>query len=135
MFIDDITDHLTSIIPTTQGNLILGDFNIHIDGIQDTYAIAFKNTMLALGLDQCVNSSMHVHGSKLDLVFTEAVSNLTVSSCRTCIFLLDHKLVTPTLNVRKPKWEKKPVTTSKMKNVTFHTFQQELRSEKTLMVC
>ena len=86
MFIDDITNHLTSILPTTQRNLILGDFNIHIDGVHDNDALAFNNTMMTLGLDQCVNSSIYVHGNKLDLVFTKAGSDLTVSSCTTGIF-------------------------------------------------
>ena len=35
--------------------------------------------MMALGFAQCVTSSMVIHGNKLDLVFTEAGSELTVS--------------------------------------------------------
>ena len=35
-----------------------------------------------------------------------------------------------TLNIRKPKLERKLVTMRKMNNVTFDTFQRELRSEK-----
>ena len=72
MFIDDIMDHLTSILPTMQRNLKLGDFNIYVDDVQDNYALAYNDTMMALGLDQCVNYSMHVYGTKLDLVLAEA---------------------------------------------------------------
>ena len=109
-FIDDITDHLTSILPTRQRNLILGDFNIHVNDIQDNDPLAFTDTMMALGLDQCVNSCTHIHGNKLDLVFAEARSDLKVSSCTTGIFISDHKLVTATLNIRKLKLERKLVT-------------------------
>ena len=80
MFIDDITDHLTSIVCTTQRNLILGHFNIHVDSIQHNDALPFSDTMMALGLNQCVNPNMHIHGNELYLVFTEAGSDITVSS-------------------------------------------------------
>ena len=42
----------------------------------------------------------------------------------------DCKLVTAILNIRKLKLERKPVALRKIKNVTFNTFQQEIRSEK-----
>ena len=56
MFLDDIINHITTILPTTQRNLILGDFMIHVDGVQDNDALAFSDTMMAPGLDKCVNS-------------------------------------------------------------------------------
>ena len=37
---DDIMDHLTSVLPTTQRNFIYGDFNIHVDNVQDNDALA-----------------------------------------------------------------------------------------------
>ena len=114
MFIDDIRDHLTSVLSTTQRNLILGDSNIHVDGTQDNDALVFKDTMMAPGLDSHVNSSTHIHGSKLDLVFAEAGSDLTVSPCTTGIFISDHKLVTAIKNIRKLKLERKLGTIRKM---------------------
>ena len=120
----------SSILPITQRNFIPGDFNIHLDDVQENDALAFSDTMMALGFNQCVNSSIHIHGNKLDLVFTEAGSDLAVSSCTTGIFIFYHKLVTATLNIRKWKLERKPLNMTKIKNVTFDTFQQELRSEK-----
>ena len=110
MFIDDIMDHLTSILPITQRNLIFGDFNIHVDDVQDNDTISLSDTMMVLGLNRCVNSNMHVHSNKLELVFAKTRSDLTVSSCTTGIFILHHKLVTATLNIRKPKLERKLVT-------------------------
>ena len=101
--IDDIIDHLTSVLPKTQRNMILGDFNIHVDNIKDNNSLAFNDTMMALGFEQCVNSRMHAHGNKPDLVFTEAGLDLTVSSCTMGIFISDHKLVTTTLKIRKLK--------------------------------
>ena len=42
-------------------------------------ALTFNDKVMTLGLDQCFNSCMPVHGIKLDLVFAEAGSDLTVS--------------------------------------------------------
>ena len=80
--------------------------------------------MVANGLDQSVNSSMHVHGNKLDLVFAEAGSDLTFSSYKTGTFILHCKLVTATLNIRKLQLE--PAAMKIIKNVKFDISQQEL---------
>ena len=50
MFIDDITNHPTSLLPTTTNNIILGDFNMHINDMNSNDVIIFKDTLMALGL-------------------------------------------------------------------------------------
>ena len=70
-------------------------------------------TLMACGMDQCVNSCMHVNSNKLDLVFAEAGSDLTVSSYTKGIFILDHKLAIATLNIRNAEIAKKLVTYEK----------------------
>ena len=107
----------------TQRNLIPEDLNIHVDDAQDNDTLAFNDTMMALSLDQCVNSCMPVHGNKLDLVFTEVESDLIVSSHTAGIFISDYRLVTATLNIRKPKLERKPVIMRRIKvshSIPFH---------------
>ena len=52
MFIDDVTEHLSKILINKQNNIILGDFNIHIDDPLDPEAGIFNDTMSALGLIQ-----------------------------------------------------------------------------------
>ena len=50
MFIDDVTEHLSEILINKQNNIILGDFNIHIDDPLDPEASIFNDAVSALGL-------------------------------------------------------------------------------------
>ena len=67
---DDITDDLISLLPTATNNIILGDFNMHINDINSNDACIFKDTLTALGLTQHVTTSTNVKGNMLDLIFT-----------------------------------------------------------------
>ena len=57
MFIDDITNHLTSLLPATKNNVILGDFNMHINDMSSNDVVIFNDTLTALGLTQHVTTS------------------------------------------------------------------------------
>ena len=54
MFIDKITDYLTKYLSELQNNIILGDFNIHINNLASNGVVIFIDTMSILGLDQLV---------------------------------------------------------------------------------
>ena len=106
MFIDDVTDHLTSLLPTTTNNIILGDFNMHINGMNSTNAIIFKDTFMALSLTQHVTTSTHAKGNILDLILTEEAGGIKLTSCQVGPFLSDLKLVSAVLNIKKPPIDK-----------------------------
>ena len=101
MFIDDITDHLTSLLPTTANNIILGDFNVHINDMNSNDAIIFKDTLMALSLTQYFTTSTHAKSNILDLILTEEASSIKLTSCQVGPFLSDHKLVSAMHNVKK----------------------------------
>ena len=106
MFIDDITNHLTSLLLTTTNNIILGDFNMHINGMNSNNAIIFKDTLMALCLMQHVTTSTHAKGNILDANLTEEAASIKLTSCQVRPFLSDHKLVSAVLNIKKPLIEK-----------------------------
>ena len=54
MFIDDITDHLTSLLLATTNNVILGEFNMHINDKSSNDVVIFNDTLMAPGLTQHV---------------------------------------------------------------------------------
>ena len=89
MFIDDITKHLTSLLPVTINNTIMGDFNMHINDMSSNDAVIFKDTLMALGLNQHVTTSTHTKGNILDLIFTEEAASIKLTSCQVGPFLLD----------------------------------------------
>ena len=129
MFIDDITKHLTSLLPVTINNIIMGNFNIHIKDMSSNDAIIFQDTLTALGLTQHVTTSTHTKGNILDFIFTEEAGSIKLTSCQVGTFLMDHKLVSAVLNIKKPPIEKKTLSVHKLKCITEETFKAAFNDE------
>ena len=123
MFIDDITDHLISLLSTATNNIILGDFNMHINDSNSNDACIFTDTFTTLGLTQHVTMSTHVKGNILDLIFTEEISSIKLTSCQAGSFLSDHKLVTALLNINRQPIEKKILSAHKLHCITKDSFK------------
>ena len=123
MFIDDFTDHIISLLPTETNNIILGDFNMHINDIHSSDAGIFKDTLTALGVTQHVTTSTHVKGNILDLIFTEETSSIKLTSFQASSLLPDHKLVTAELNIDKHPIEKKSLSVRKLHCITEESFK------------
>ena len=128
MFIDDITEHLTSLLPVTINNIIMGDFNMHINDMSSNDAVIFKDTLTALDLTQNVTTSTHIKGNILDLIFTEEAASIKLTSCQVRPFLSYHKLVSAVLNIKKPPIEKK-TSIHKLKCITEETFKAAFNDE------
>ena len=110
MFIDDVTDHLMTLLSAATNNIILGDFNMHINDTNSNDACTFLDTFTALGLTQHVTMSTHIKGNILDLMFTEEISSIKLTTCQASPFLSDHKLVTASLNIHTQPIEKKKLS-------------------------
>ena len=59
----------------------MGDFNMHIDNMENPDAQVFLDMIMAFGLENHVAFPTHRSGHTLDLVITECVS--PVSVCHT----------------------------------------------------
>ena len=71
---DIFTELLVDIVTSNMNLVVLGDFNIHVNDIDDPNAGLFLGTMTALGLKQHVEGPTHKSGNCLDLIFTEEMS-------------------------------------------------------------
>jgi exonuclease III len=89
MFVDDLTKFLMDFLTEHSNVVIMGDFNVHVNNLEDPDVILFCDTMSALGLEQHVSESTHDKGNTLDLVFTEAMgSNKVKNCCTVCMCLI-----------------------------------------------
>ena len=113
MFLDEITELLTALIPKYNNLIIMGDFNMHIDDITNVENLIFKDTMEALGLSQQVRTPTHRQGNILDLIYIEDNSQLKYRNCQTHGFISDHAIVTIDMYIHK---EKPKPTTKKICN-------------------
>ena len=101
MFIDEITDLLTDIIPKYSNLIILGDFNISTENVQNPDTVIFNDTMAALGLQQHVQGLTHKKGNTLDLIFSQLETQFTVTGTTTHSFVSDHCMVSIELSLKK----------------------------------
>ena len=118
MFINDVTEHLSEILTNKQNNIILGDFNIHIDDPLDPEAGIFNDTMSALGLIQQVTCPTHTKGNTLDLIFSEMGDSIQFGKIHSGPMLTDHAIVFGELNLKKLKATTEVVTFRKIAAIT-----------------
>ena len=104
-FTDEFLVLLEDIIAQHQNIIIVGDFNIHLTFISnddlDPDTIQFKDTMLALGLQQHVTESTHNLGNILDHVYSESLSNIQVLNVKCMDFISDHKTIIGHINLSR----------------------------------
>ena len=59
IFINEIIELLTEVIPSSNNHIILGDFNLHVNDHDDVDAQIFNDSMEALGLMQHSTNQTH----------------------------------------------------------------------------
>ena len=101
VFIDEIIDLLTEILPINKNHIILGDFNIHINNNEDVEAQIFSESMEALGLKQHSMTLTHKSNNILDLIFTEILSDIGIEAVEPVTYISDNCPVIATLNIKK----------------------------------
>ena len=129
MFIDNITNHITSSSPPTINNIILGDFNMQINDMSSNDGVIFKDTLTALGLTKHVTTSTHAKGNILNLIFTEEATSIKLTSCQVGPFLSDHKLLSAVLNIKKPPIEKKTLSVCELNCITEESFKASFNED------
>ena len=111
IFLDEVTELLTTRLPNIENPIILGDFNIHIGDTNDYNSKTFVDMMEALCLKQHITEPTHHKGNILDLIFMETTSQIKVSQLNMLDFISDQRLISATLSVEKdvPKITRKIV--------------------------
>ena len=76
IFLDELTELLTTRLPNMENAIILGDFNMHIEDTNDYNSKIFVDTMEDLGLKQHVMEPTHQKGNILDIIFTAPLEGI-----------------------------------------------------------
>ena len=76
MFLDEFTEHLVTLLTNKQNNIIIGDFNMHLDDPHDPDVMIFNDTITAFGLRLHINIATNNKGNTLDLLLSEDQANL-----------------------------------------------------------
>ena len=96
----------------------MGDFNIHINNLEDRHAQILKDTLKAFNLRQHINIPTHNLGHTINLIISpkDYTGSLTPGS-----YISDHRMTTLSTNIPKPMPK---AETKKVRNLTDDKIQQ-----------
>ena len=117
IFIDEITELLTEVLPSSKNYIILQDLKLYVSDQDDTGAQIFSDSMEVLGLKQHLMIPTHKSNNVLVLIFSEIISDISVEAVETASYISDHCLVIATLNIKKEQVEYKESSTKLLKLV------------------
>ena len=129
-FLDNFMELLVDIVTSSTNLVVLGDFNIHVNDIDDPNTSIFLDTMTALGLKQHVRGPTHKSGNCLDLIFTEEMSRTKAIRCSQSMSVSDHNSIQCILNIPKEDYAQKEVTYRKLKEVDLAQFVDDMSLEE-----
>ena len=128
-FLDIFTELLVDIVTSNMNLVVLGNFNIHVNKIDDPNAGIFLDTMTALGIKQHVRGSIHRSGNCLDLIFSEEMSKTKATECSHSTFVSDHSSIQCILNIPKESCTRKEITYRKLNDVDLSQLVREMSLE------
>jgi hypothetical protein len=126
VFFDDFETFLEQIIPTPVQILITGDFNWHLDDVNDTSACKFLELLEAVGLQQHVHEPTHDSGHILDPTISRQDSNL-VSDVNLSRLPSDHRAVICYLDLQPPAAVKKKLTYRKLREINIPKLTADIK--------
>ena len=100
-FLDIFMELLVDMVTSNTNLVVLGDFNIHVNDIDDPNASIFLDTMTALRLKQHIRGPSHKGGNCLDLIFMEEMSRTKATGCSQSMLVSDHNSIQCILNIPK----------------------------------
>ena len=135
-FFQQFPDFLDNLMSSYQDVLILGDFNIPWNIIDNMDTISLMELAELYGLKQHVCMSTHTSGNMLDLMFSTSDSRLKLSKERASYFISDHCFIDVDISIYQPTVTKKKIMYRKLKGIDNQSFRKSLSviSEKVLAV-
>ena len=137
LFYEEFSRLLEHILAGWSGDLlIVGDFNFHLDDLNNRHAKRFVDILDGFGLQQHVKGPTHKKGHTLDLIITRSVVGLDDYLVRRvkvrdpCI--ADHFVVHCELHLQKPRFGKKVVKFRKLRSIDIDSFYEDLRDSDLL---
>ena len=100
-FLDQVSELVQYLFTNHKNLVLLGDFNVHVNRLDNQDTQAYIDTMEALELVQHIDQQMHQLGNTLDLIYTESLEPILVNHAFTSSYILDHCLVGIELQMKK----------------------------------
>lgn len=126
VFLTEFADLLESITLSMEPLLITGDFNIHVNYIDDPDAIRLLALLESTGLEQHVNVPTHISGNTLDLIMTRQSDSFIHTVPWADSLFSDHMPVFCSLALDKPSFTKSRISYRKLKSIDIENLKKDL---------
>lgn len=121
LFLSEFQDFVSENNLDSEKNLIVGDFNFHLDNETDSTVTKFNDILESHNLKQHVDEPTHEKGHILDLVITSTSDHFVSSVDIEHDSYSDHSIILLSLCHKKPQRLTKTITTRKLRHVNTET--------------
>ena len=125
-FLEQFEDYIENVLLSPEPLCIAGDFNLHMDDMNDCYQKQMSDLLNSVGLQQHVTVPTHKSGHTLDLIITRSGDNLNVSSPRAGYMITDHCFVLSSLSLPRPNLSVKDISYRDTKSMDMELFKEDL---------
>ena len=131
-FLDQVSELVQYLFTNHKNLVLLGDFNIHVNRLDNQDTQTYIDTMEALGLVQHIDQPTHQLGNTLDLIYTESLEPILVNHAFTSNCILDHCLVGIELQMKKQQVRIESSKTRNYKNFSTSSFETSFNNSTIL---
>ena len=117
VFFDEFSAYLESLLLCKERLLICGDFNIHVDSVDDPDSVKFRDLLESVGLQQHVKKSTHNNGHILDLIITRFTDSTICKEPQVDRFISHHASVICHVLASRPSKARRKITYRKLNSV------------------
>lgn len=126
MFLEEFGNLAESVISNSSKFLLAGDFNIHVDSVENREAANFCDLLAATDLIQHVNVPTHDAGHTLDLLISDNSDDFLSSVTTNHDLPSDHAAVKCLINVIRPPAQRSTFRTRKIRSIDLPSFKLDI---------
>jgi hypothetical protein len=125
VFISEFEQLLCSLADIKEDLVIVGDFNIHVEAVDNCKARLFNQLVESLGWTQLVDGRTHTAAHTLDLVLTRTGSPFVVN-VQVGDLVSDHHLITCSIGLGRPQRKKMTVSCRDYRSIDLNDLVDDL---------
>ena len=135
VFLREFSEYLETLILAKEPIAIAGDFNIHVDVVDDPETVKLLDLLDCHGLRQHVHEPTHVDGHTLDPIMTRCADHTITTPPTSDEFISDHASVMCHLFAVVTPASMKVITHRKYKSIDVEALKSDLKETALHMDC
>ena len=137
MFISEFSEVWSDILATYSNDrlLLLGDFNIHMDNVNNCDTRSFIELLSNFDCQQHINCQTHESGHIIDLCIAPKSTKLNISPATTDYYLSDHAFINFFVSLPRPPITKVNIQSRPLARINKVAFANDLQSIVEELLC